>query len=111
MTRAALAKLLGLDDRGSLKAGCIADISIYDPKKRIDKMFSEAAYVFKNGELIVKKGKIIKLINGSTQGLDINFEKSIKPDLKKWFEKFYSLDLSSFEVDDYFFRDGNFNLH
>ena len=111
MTRAAPAKLLGLDDRGSLKAGCIADISIYDPKKRIDKMFSEAAYVFKNGELIVKKGKIIKLINGSTQGLDINFEKSIKPDLKKWFEKFYSLDLSSFEVDDYFFRDGNFNLH
>ncbi len=111
MTRAAPAKLLGLKDRGSLKPGYIADISIYNPKKKIEKMFSEADYVFKNGQLIVKKGKIIKLIYGQTQGLDIHFDKSIKPNLKKWFEKFYSLELSSFQVDADFFREGNFNLH
>ena len=40
MTRAAPAKILGLDDRGSLRNGSVADISIYDPKKPIDKMFS-----------------------------------------------------------------------
>ena len=32
MTRAAPARILGLKDRGSLKPGSVADISIYNPK-------------------------------------------------------------------------------
>ena len=37
MTRASPAEILGLKDRGSLKEGCLADISIYDPKKQLIK--------------------------------------------------------------------------
>ena len=111
MTRSSPAKLLGLHDRGSLKPGCIADISIYDPKKKIDEMFSKASYVFKDGENIVKDGKIIKLKKGTTQTLKLNFDKRINKDLQKWFDKFYSLDLETFEVDENFFPDNNFKIH
>ena len=111
MTRSSPAKLLGLHDRGSLKPGCIADISIYDPKKKIDEMFSKASYVFKDGENIVKDGKIIKLKKGKTQTLKLNFDKRINKDLQKWFDKFYSLDLETFVVDESFFPDNNFKVH
>ena len=37
MTRSSPAKILGLEDRGSLKPGCIADISIYNPKSQLMK--------------------------------------------------------------------------
>ena len=35
MTRSSPAKILGLNDRGSLKDGRIADIAIYDPRKKL----------------------------------------------------------------------------
>ena len=65
MTRAAPARILGLKDRGSLKPGSVADISIYDPNKSIDDMFKAAEYVFKNGIEIVKKGKVLTHIANS----------------------------------------------
>ncbi len=108
MTRSAPAKLLGMNDRGSLKPGSIADISVYDPMKRVDEMFKEAVYVFKDGENIVKNGKIIKLKKGKTQVFKTNFDKSIEKDLQKWFDKFYSLDLEKFSVDENYFPDHNF---
>ena len=57
MTRSSPARILGLNDRGSLAPGCLADISIYNPKK-IDEMFRSAVYVFKNGDEIVKNGRV-----------------------------------------------------
>ena len=111
MTRASPAKLLGLNDRGSLKPGSLADISIYDPSKPIDKMFESAFLVFKNGEVIVKEGKVIKFKKGQTQSLNLDYEKSICSDLQKWFDKYYSLNLDTFDVDQNFFEDDNFNFH
>ena len=111
MTRASPAKLLGLNDRGSLKPGSLADISIYDPSKPIDKMFESAFLVFKNGEVIVKEGKVIKFKKGQTQSLKLDYEKSICSDLQKWFDKYYSLNLDTFDVDQNFFEDDNFNFH
>ena len=111
MTRASPAKLLGLNDRGSLKPGSLADISIYDPSKPIDKMFESAFLVFKNGEVIVKEGKVIRFKKGQTQSLKLDYEKSICSDLQKWFDKYYSLNLDTFDVDQNFFEDDNFNFH
>ena len=55
MTRSSPANILGLKDRGSLKPGCIADISIYDPNQNIDDMFRKAKYVFKKWRRNSKK--------------------------------------------------------
>lgn len=58
MTRAAPARLLGLPDRGHLGVGATADIAIYTDQPDKTAMFSNADYVFKDGELIVEHGKV-----------------------------------------------------
>ena len=74
---------MGLKDRGSLKPGCIADISIYDPKQNIDEMFKNAKYVFKNGDEIVNNGRVLKYKKTSTIAASIKYEKSIVKNVEK----------------------------
>ena len=103
MTRAAPAKILGLNDRGSLKKGSVADIAIYDPKKPIDKMFANAAqeemewakYLFKDGSMLGLNDEILiqymkHLCNRRTKavGVDNVFEDTPNPIqwIKNWTE-------------------------
>ncbi len=60
MTRAAPAKLLGLKDRGHLGAGAVADVAIYTEHADKARMFGAAALVFKDGELVVRDGEVIR---------------------------------------------------
>tara|TARA_B100000886_G_scaffold308837_1_gene242679 strand:- start:1097 stop:2752 length:1656 start_codon:yes stop_codon:yes gene_type:complete len=108
MTRASPAKILGLNDRGSLKPGKIADISIYDPKKPIDEMFSFAYLLFKNGKEVVKNGKIINIIAGKSLKVNLTYDKMIRSKIQKWFDDFYSLDIYNFEIEEGYFNEGNF---
>ncbi len=59
MTRVAPAKLLGLKDRGHLAPGALADVAVYDddPADRA-RCFRFAHLVFKDGDLVVRDGKI-----------------------------------------------------
>ncbi|MFL2679912.1 MAG: formylmethanofuran dehydrogenase subunit A [Alphaproteobacteria bacterium] len=111
MTRSSPAKILGLKDRGSLKKGSIADISIYDPIKPIDSMFREAKYVFKNGEEIVRNGKVLKYKRTSTQCISLNYDNSIMKEIKKWVQRYYNLEIDNFSVDENFFSLHNFKKH
>jgi formylmethanofuran dehydrogenase subunit A len=108
MTRSAPAKILGLKDRGSLKEGCIADIAIYNPRKKIDDMFRSATYVFKNGDEIVRNGKAIKHKKTSTQSLKLKYDRKIHNKIQNWFDNFYSLRLDEFEIDENYFEENNF---
>src|SRR5436309_14770819 len=60
MTRAAPAKLLGLQDRGHLGAGAVADVAVYAPASDRAAMFRAAALVFKDGELVVRDGQVTR---------------------------------------------------
>ena len=108
MTRAAPARILGLKDRGSLRPGSVADISIYNPKKPIDDMFRNAEYVFKNGNKIVKKGKVLNHMKTVTKCLNLNYDAKIHKKIREWFDTYYSLSLNEFEVDESFFTTNNF---
>ena len=66
MTRAGPARSLGLKDRGHLGVGACADITVYDDNPDREAMFAKPEFVFKNGELIVRNGKIVKVVNGAT---------------------------------------------
>lgn len=59
MTRTAPARILGLQDRGTLAPGNIADVVIYESQDNIEKMFAKPKYVFKSGRLIREEGKPI----------------------------------------------------
>ncbi|MEE8320279.1 MAG: amidohydrolase family protein, partial [Gammaproteobacteria bacterium] len=100
MTRAAPARSLGLKNRGHLGAGAIADIAVYKNQKNKEAMFAKPAYVFKGGELIVQNGKIIKVVNGSTHTLKPEYDKSIEKSLKVYFDKYHTIKLGNFKIDD-----------
>ncbi len=107
MTRAAPARSLGLKSRGHLGSGAIADITVYTEQKNKEKMFSTPDYVFKDGELIVKNGKIVKVVNGGTHILKPEFDKGIEKSLKRYFDDFQTVSLGNYKMhDDEIIEDG-----
>ncbi|MFB3090571.1 MAG: formylmethanofuran dehydrogenase subunit A, partial [Gammaproteobacteria bacterium] len=100
MTRAAPARSLGLKHRGHLGGGAIADITVYNNLKNKEKMFEKPLYVFKNGEEIVKNGKIVKVVTGGTHTLRPDYDKSIEQSLKKYFDRYMTVKLGNFKIDD-----------
>ena len=100
MTRAGPAKSLGLKHRGHLGSGAIADITVYSNNKNKEKMFSKPDYVFKDGELVVRKGKVTKVKNGVTHTLRPEFDKSIEKTLHSYLEKYQTVSLENFKIDD-----------
>jgi len=100
MTRAAPAKSLGLKNRGHLGSGAVADITVYNNNRNKEKMFSKPEYVFKDGELVVHKGKVVKVKNGVTHTLRPEFDKSIEKTLGSYFEKYQTVSLENFKIDD-----------
>ena len=100
MTRAAPARSLGLKNRGHLGGGAIADITVYNNIKNKEKMIEKPLYVFKNGEEIVKNGKIVKVVTGGTHTLRPDYDKSIEKSLKKYFDRYMTIKLGNFKIDD-----------
>jgi len=100
MTRAEPARSLGLKNRGHLGGGAIADITVYNNLKNKEKMFAKPLYVFKNGEEIVKNGKIVKVVTGGTHTLRPYYDKSIERSLKKYFDRYMTVKLGNFKIDD-----------
>lgn len=104
MTRTAAAKMLGLTDRGHLKAGAIADIAVYKQQADKEAMFSHACLVFKNGDLVVKNGEVLTRRNGTTQTIQAHFEPQIERDVQAYYDRFYNLSLHNFTVEDVSFQ-------
>ncbi|RKZ72187.1 MAG: formylmethanofuran dehydrogenase subunit A [Gammaproteobacteria bacterium] len=100
MTRAAPARSLGLKNRGHLGSGSIADITVYNNVKNREKMFEKPLYVFKDGELVAKNGKIVKVTTGGTHVLKPEYDKSIERSLKSYFDKYQTIKLGNFKIDD-----------
>lgn len=100
MTRAAPARSLGLKNRGHLGSGAVADITVYTEQKNKEKMFSTPDYVFKDGEVIVKKGKICKVVHGGTHTLRPEFDMGIEKSLKRYFDQYQTMSLGNFKIDD-----------
>jgi formylmethanofuran dehydrogenase subunit A len=100
MTRAAPAKLLGLDDRGHLGPGALADIAIYRKGKDIAKMFGAAALVFKNGDLVVRDGEISHYRWGRALRLNPPPDKAMMRRLREYHERRYGLSLDLFTFPD-----------
>ena len=100
VTRAGPAVSLGLKERGHLGAGAIADIAVYTEHKNKERMFSQPDYVFKNGQLIVKKGKITKVVNGGTHIVQPEFDRSIERPLKGYFNRYQTVSLENYKLND-----------
>jgi formylmethanofuran dehydrogenase subunit A len=98
MTRAGAAKLVGLHDRGHLGVGAGADITVYTDNPDREKMFSKPDYVFKDGELVVKDGQVVKVTWGHTHTVKPEFDRGIEKDLKQYFDRYHTLSMENFKV-------------
>jgi len=88
MTRAGPARTLGLADRGHLGAGAAADIVVYRDDADRERMFATPEYVFKDGELIVRDGRLVKITDGSVHTVKPDYDPSIEAEVAAYFERY-----------------------
>ncbi len=100
MTRAGPARSLGLKDRGHLGPGASADVTVYEDLADREAMFGAPVFVFKNGEPIVKAGKIVKVVQGATHVARPQYDPSIETSLIDYFERYHTVRLGNFKLSD-----------
>ncbi|KXA91354.1 hypothetical protein AKJ63_01030 [candidate division MSBL1 archaeon SCGC-AAA259D18] len=99
VTRAGPANRLGLENKGHLGVGADADVAIYDfDGNNIEKSFSKAKYVIKDGELVVKDGEIVKNKKGKTLWTKTKGE--ITDEMREDFSKYYTVEMENYPVSD-----------
>ncbi len=98
MTRAAPARSLGLADRGHLGIGAAADITVYRNHPDREKMFHAPEYVFKDGELVARDGRIVKVVRGATHVVRPDFDRGIEKRLQDYFERYHTIRFDNFPI-------------
>jgi formylmethanofuran dehydrogenase subunit A len=100
MTRAAPARSLGLADRGHLGVGAAADITVYKDHRNRERMFERPEYVFKDGRLVAKKGKIVKVTTGTTHVIRPEYDRGIEGRLRDYMARYQTVGIDNFAVGD-----------
>lgn len=98
MTRAAPARLLGLHDHGHLGAGAVADLTVYSPHDDPETLFSRPLYVFRNGEMVVENGEILKVVRGRTHAVHPEFDRSIEKYIRKHVNEHYTVRFNNLKI-------------
>ena len=83
LTRAAPARLLGLADRGQLGVGAAADIAIYREQADREAMFRTPEYVFKDGNLVARAGRVTATPVGGTHFVAPGYDPAIEKTLRR----------------------------
>jgi len=83
MTRAAPARLLGLSDRGHLGVGAAADIAVYREHPDREAMFRTPEYVFKDGALVARAGRVMATPVGGTHFIEPGYDSAIERTLRR----------------------------
>lgn len=91
MTRAAPARLLGLQDRGHLGAGAVADVAVYENDPDRARMFRSAALVFKRGDLVVRNGRPISHMFGRALVVEPQRDQAIDRRMKTYYHERYGI--------------------
>jgi formylmethanofuran dehydrogenase subunit A len=89
-----------LKDRGHLGVGAAADITVYEDSADREAMFATPELVFKNRELIVRKGKIVKVVQGATHVARPDFDRSIEKPLDDYFTRYHTVRMENFKLGD-----------
>jgi len=114
MTRAAPARVLGLDDKGHLGPGADGDVSIYNLQPEevdtsldhalVKKALATAKYTIKGGVLVSKEGQILATPPGRTFWVDAAVPQAdtdrLMIDLEEKFAKYYSIQIANYAVQD-----------
>lgn len=100
ITRAAPAKMLGLERKGHLGIGADADITIYTPSADYQKMFELPRYVISGGKIVVEQGDIRESCEGKLLHVDPGFDPLSLDHIREWFEQYYTVQFANYPVDE-----------
>ncbi len=98
MTRVAPAKLLGLRDRGHLTSGALADVAVYNDDKDRANMFRFAHLVFKDGDLVIRDGRVTHYRCGRALTVQPGYDAGIDRRLSRYYDDTYGLSREMFKV-------------
>ena len=107
ITRAAPARMLGLQHKGHLGIGADGDVAIYTPSANKQEMFALPRYVLKGGIVIVEQGEIRAELFGRTLHAATSYDEGVLPDIQKWFEEYYTIQFNNYEVDEHYMANGS----
>jgi formylmethanofuran dehydrogenase subunit A len=99
ITRAAPARMLGLEHKGHLGAGADADVTVYSRQDDLESMFRMPRYVFSGGELVIEDGEIRSVPMGQTLMVRAPENEDAVPVIRDWFERCSTLQFRNFPVD------------
>jgi formylmethanofuran dehydrogenase subunit A len=99
ITRAGPARILGLKNKGHLGPGADADVTIYTPGSDRRAMFELPRYVIKGGQIVVEQGEIRQDLYGRSLHVAPGYDEGMLPDIKKWFESYYTIQFANYPVD------------
>ncbi|HXG44191.1 MAG TPA: formylmethanofuran dehydrogenase subunit A [Gemmatimonadales bacterium] len=100
LTRAAPARILGLADRGHLGPGAAADITVYRDDPDRERMFRTPLFVFKDGELVVRDGAIVRVTWGRYHAVAPAFDPAIERRVADHFARFHTIRAANFRISD-----------
>src|SRR5437660_12827953 len=106
ITRAAPARILGLKHKGHLGVGADADVTVYTPGADKKAMFELPRYVIKGGEVIVEQGEVRQELFGRTLHVEPAYDEGVLPDIRKWFEAYYTIQFANYPVDSSYLSHG-----
>jgi formylmethanofuran dehydrogenase subunit A len=100
ITRAAPARMLGLDRKGHLGPGADADVTIYSRDDDIQRMFELPRYVIHRGDIVVDDGEILSNKQGTLFHVGPSYDEDVVPDIRNWFENHYTIQFNNYPVDE-----------
>lgn len=98
ITRAGTAQRLGLDNKGHLGVGADGDVTIYADLDDRERMFSRPVYVFKDGILVAKEGRVICERPGNTLYVSPDFSPDIEKEIRGHIESNYTISFDHYPV-------------
>jgi formylmethanofuran dehydrogenase subunit A len=107
VTRAAPARLAGLDRKGHLGAGADADVAIYEKGPDPERAFAAPRYVLKGGVLVLEEGQLRRSVGGSTLRARPAVDAGAGERLRKAFESRYSIRMDNYPVPESLLRGGS----
>lgn len=106
ITRAGPARMLGLKHKGHLGVGADADVTIYTPSADKRAMFELPRFVLKAGRVVVEQGEIRAEMYGPTLHVATQYDRGTLPDIKKWFESYYTIQFANYPVEEHYMTHG-----
>jgi formylmethanofuran dehydrogenase subunit A len=103
ITRSAPARMLGLSHKGHLAPGADGDVTLYQPDSDKRRMFEFPRYVIKSGEVVVDNAEMRRDFAGRLLHVRPGHDTAAMPDIRKWFESFYTIQFDNYPVDEHYF--------